>query len=61
MQMTASLKEGGFHLNKFSSFHPPILFVLPDSDLSSTMLDLNLGAAEAKVLGLIWNAELDKL
>ena len=60
-QLTASLERGGFHLTKFSSSHPQILSVLPDSDLSSTMLDLNLDTAETKVLGLIWNPTLDKL
>ena len=60
-QLTASLERGGFHLTKFSSSHPQILSVLPDSDLSSTMLDLNLDTAVTKVLGLIWNPTLDKL
>ena len=60
-QLTASLERGGFHLTKFSSSHPQILSVLPDSDLSSTMLDLNLDTAETKVLGIIWNPTLDKL
>ena len=60
-QLTASLERGGFHLTKFSSSHPQILSLLPDSDLSSAMLDLNLDTAETKVLGLIWNPTLDKL
>ena len=60
-QLTASLERGGFHLTKFSSSHPQVLSVLPDSDLSSTMLDLNLDTAVTKVLGLIWNPTLDKL
>ena len=60
-QLTASLERGGFHLTKFSSSHPQILSVLPDSDLSSTMLDLNLDTAVTIVLGLIWNPTLDKL
>ena len=59
-QLTASLERVGFHLKKFSSSHPQILSVLPDSNLSS-MLDLELNTAETKVLGLIWNPTLDKL
>ena len=60
-QLTASLERAEFHLTKFSSSHPQILSVLPDSDLSSKMLDLNLDTTETKVLGLIWNPTLDNL
>ena len=60
-QLTASLEEGGFHLTKFSSSHMQIFSVLLNSDFFSTMLELNLCTAKTKVLGLIWNATVDKL
>ena len=47
-QLTDFLKQRRFHLTKLSFSYPQILSVLPNSNFSSTMLDLNLAQLKQK-------------